>query len=266
MKQEAISPGQTLEVDLYWRALRKIDVDYVAFIHLLTVGDNRLVAQKDTYPGGGTFPTSAWRPGELFRDTYRVKMPASIDGPVLLRVDAGLYLLDSMMRLPLISGPPGFGQHAVDLGVVRVPSTWTVASSNRETLFEGGVALMGYEIETGDARAGREGTLALTLWWKALQVVKGDYTVFVHLLNGDGKLVAQHDARPRYGNYPTWAWRTNDVIRDTHLLRLTSDMSAGDYQILVGTYDLQTMARLKLQSEGKGGGDSAVPLGKVTLR
>ena len=71
-----VEPGDAVWVTVYWQALARTDRDYAVFVHLLSdVGT--MVAQRDTYPGLGSAPTTAWDPGVVFVDRYRVDVPES---------------------------------------------------------------------------------------------------------------------------------------------------------------------------------------------
>ncbi|MCL5962074.1 MAG: DUF2142 domain-containing protein [Chloroflexi bacterium] len=265
IRSKSVDPGQTLEIELFWRALTKMNSDYVVYLHLFTVGDNRFVAQRDTHPGGGTFPTSAWVKGEVFGDFYRIKIPGTIDGPAITRIDVGLYSPGSMERLPLVAGQKGFGQYSASLGTIRVSSNRSVASANAQSVFEGGIELAGHEPD-GNIQASRGDVLPIKLVWKAERRVEHDYTVFIHLVDGEGKVVAQRDEKPRKGNYPTWAWNAGEVVEDTHSLRIGTDVQPGVYRVLAGLYDSVSIRRLGVLSSQKRAVDSAITLGDISVR
>jgi len=72
------------------------------------------------------------------------------------------------------------------------------------------------------------------------------YTVFVQLLNGDGKLVAQHDGPPDDGQSPTTGWDQGEQVLDVHRVAVPRDLPPGDYTLIVGLYDPNSGARLPL--------------------
>ncbi|MGQ9600991.1 MAG: hypothetical protein ACUVWZ_16485 [Anaerolineae bacterium] len=100
------------------------------------------------------------------------------------------------------------------------------------------VVLADHSVEKDD------GLLKVTLWWKCLEQPERRYTVFLHLYNADGKLVAQKDSQPASNHLPTVFWRRGDVVRDQRAIELPVDMPHGRYTIAVGLYDPQTMVRL----------------------
>jgi hypothetical protein len=71
-----------------------------------------------------------------------------------------------------------------------------------------------------------------------------DYTVFVHLLDSEGTIVAQEDREPLGGDYPTSHWSPGEVVQDPIQIPLEGDLQPGRYRLLVGMYDLETDTRL----------------------
>ena len=67
-------PGESLVLFLYWRALEKIEKDYIVFVHLLDRDGNQ-IAGYDRSPREGKFPTSAWTPGALIVDHIVMMIP-----------------------------------------------------------------------------------------------------------------------------------------------------------------------------------------------
>ncbi|MBN1993596.1 MAG: DUF2079 domain-containing protein [Anaerolineae bacterium] len=107
--------------------------------------------------------------------------------------------------------------------------------------------------------------LNLTLYWEALELMGHDYTVFAHLLDIDGNLVAQHDGQPEWDvSIPTTTWQPGEKLRDRHVLPLPPGLSPGTYYLRVGVYYWQTLERLPVLKNGAPVAD-VVELGPVTL-
>ncbi len=81
---------------------------------------------------------------------------------------------------------------------------------------------------------------------RALDQPERSFTVFVHLLDADGRRVAGHDGGPAAGAAPTDAWTAGDTVRDRHGLLLPSHPAAGSYRLIAGMYDQQ--GRVELES------------------
>ena len=109
----------------------------------------------------------------------------------------------------------------------------------------GRAKLLGYDLEQADR------SLRLTLYWQGTAKMEADYQVFVHVLDPASEaIVAQRDAMPGGGAYPTTLWAEGEVVRDEHVLSL-ADAPAGRYRIALGLYHPQTWERLSPDAEGE---------------
>lgn len=108
--------------------------------------------------------------------------------------------------------------------------------------------------------------LALHLYWQTSKKLARDYTVFVHIYSSDGKLVAQKDATPVHGTFPTTQWEPNETIVDSYEIAIPRDVPGGAYTLMAGMYDSQTQVRLPVVDNlGKPGPDNRVLLATVDL-
>jgi uncharacterized membrane protein len=93
-----------LEVALHWRALRRVDAQYTAFVHLLDARGER-VGQSDGAPVDGLMPTDTWTPGHVVVDRHVARA-----GAAPARLQLGLYDPRDGRRLPITArGLPGPG-------------------------------------------------------------------------------------------------------------------------------------------------------------
>jgi 4-amino-4-deoxy-L-arabinose transferase-like glycosyltransferase len=109
------------------------------------------------------------------------------------------------------------------------------------------VLFLGCDIE-GEFKAGQ--TVHLTLFWQALQPMQEDYTVFTHLIDGEGNIWGQKDNPPVDGFYPTSWWEEGEIVRDQYNLVTSPDAPLGEYWIEVGMYLPETGERLAVRGEG----------------
>jgi hypothetical protein len=125
--------------------------------------------------------------------------------------------------------------------------------------FANAVKLRGFDVIPAQARVGEMVTIQLI--WEALTVTERYGTVFVHLVDGDGRLVAQHDGQPVRNVFPIPEWRAGMIIRDDHTLQLPADLLPGAYTMYVGIYDPDSQERwLVTGPEGQELGDGRAPL------
>ena len=90
-----------------------------------------------------------------------------------------------------------------------------------------------------------------------------DWTVFVHLQDEVGNLIAQDDAQPVRGDYPTSFWEMDEAVADEHLLVLPEGLAAGRYNLHVGLYALGTEEHLTVTGREARGHYAAI--GALTI-
>lgn len=93
-------------VRLLWRARQAPELPYTVFVclcdDLCTQGS--LLAQRDTQPGDGFYPTTLWRAGDVIEDVYSLTAP-SLESPNP-SVAVGLYTWPTLEHLP-VTAPSG---------------------------------------------------------------------------------------------------------------------------------------------------------------
>lgn len=105
--------GAPVTVDLAWSAPSPLDTDLVFFVQLLDA-EGQLVAQADREPGGGFYPTSAWKIGESVHDSYTLDLPASL-APGDYTLITGIYRRDNLERLHLAGGGDAYQLSVIPL-------------------------------------------------------------------------------------------------------------------------------------------------------
>jgi hypothetical protein len=114
-----VRPGETLRVTLYWLPEATTATPYTVFVHLYAPQAG-IIAQRDLYPGGGTYPTDVWLPGRPFVDTYYLHLPP--DAPIAdARILVGLYDESSGQRLAATGADADpDGNDWIQLGTVTI--------------------------------------------------------------------------------------------------------------------------------------------------
>ena len=105
LEPNSIQPTDALDVTLFWHNLRRPDLPYTVFVHLVDRHGN-LLAQHDGMPVDGALPTSCWQPGEWIQDTHSLRIPANVD-LASASLSIGLYYWPTMERLPITRGAEG---------------------------------------------------------------------------------------------------------------------------------------------------------------
>jgi len=181
----------------------------------------------------GCLAAVLWPGGDWVRWTPLILVALAV--PPLVAMGAGVMALAILAAAPLLM--PAFTR--LDPGPEPL-AVWEGPEGAR-------LALLKSEV-TGDP-AGPEGVV-LDLRWQAWGQPVGDYTVFVHLVDGSGTIVAQRDAQPQDGERPTDGWRSGEIVPDTYALRATADGVEGPFRIALGWYWPEARERLPLLRAG----------------
>ncbi|HJX38811.1 MAG TPA: hypothetical protein VJ714_09430, partial [Anaerolineae bacterium] len=238
--------GGDLQVTLYWQAQRRLKKDYSVFLHLDDLRPNFISWSLSEELSPADIPTSGWTPGFYVSDRHLLSIsPETPPGVYVLR--AGLYVPDTAKRLPILDQEGEIVSESIDLGRILVrraePVDLSAAALVGPFTFGKRIELLGYRLDNHSAKPGNY--FRLVLYWKAIAEIPEDYIVFVHLLDADGKAIAQGDGVPGSGLYPTWAWTIGEIVEDEHLIPLGVGASPGRYQFSVGLYELDSLSRLQ---------------------
>ena len=261
-----VQPGDELSVFVYWQNLEIVNANLIMFNQLYDA-DNNLWASFDhilpPYYGG----TILWVPGEVVQDGYTIPIaPDAPDGIYTLRVGLFLGMGDNAwVSLPLVDdNGQALEINYATLGPIRIgdpPARVLAVDPNpsypRDDNLGDVIKLKGYDL----ARTPKAQELALTLYWESLASTHQNLTTFVHLLDGNGQIIAQKDSPPAGGLYPTSVWDMGDIVKDEIVLAVPDSGSTGDYTLRVGMYNFLTGERLPLINSS----DSAILLRQLEL-
>lgn len=100
------------------------------------------------------------------------------------------------------------------------------------------VVLVGVDVEMAEGNQ-----VDVVLYWQAERPLAQNGTVFVHLLDADGNLIAQHDGQPVQNSYPLSIWPTGVLIADRHTLILPHPLPAAPAQLSIGLYNPADFSR-----------------------
>ncbi len=248
--QPKVVAGDFAPITLYWRVIKPVTADYVLNVEAFEANGRSLGRSAQVHPGDGTFPSSRWRAGDTFAQTVFV----SVGDAEATRVTFRLNWLDSQTRQTLIAPEAAPKVGAVAVGPKPILAAGKAAPQAQLTApngTKGAIDLIDSQ------RQVLNDTLALTLTWRAKANALPRATVFVHVIDAQGKLVAQIDSPMRGGAYPSEVWSEGEVVRDGLTVRGLAALPSGDYRVFVGVYDPQTGQRWAVA----GAADQLIPLG-----
>ncbi|MGI8913039.1 MAG: hypothetical protein ACR2JY_04480 [Chloroflexota bacterium] len=151
-----------------------------------------------------------------------------------------------------------FGLPAQDVAGSSVQLFLTQAASPLRPIgvtFGGVIALDSAAVPTA---ASPGAAIPFQFVWRDVQPSAVSYTVFLHITNAAGKLIAQHDSPPVLGFSPTSAWHAGQIFIDRCGVYMPADLPPGEYDMQVGLYKGDT--RLTLQD-----GNNLIDLGKLRV-
>jgi hypothetical protein len=103
--------------------------------------------------------------------------------------------------------------------------------------------LLGYTLDSMIAHPG--GDVVVTLYWQALRTMERDWSVFLHLIDQDGIIIAQRDTYPGLGLLPTSRMKQGQTVADRYVIPIPSTSYAPTtLQLVVGLYDFRAKERL----------------------
>lgn len=246
--------GSEATVALYWQPLHDLVVDYTSFVHVVNA-DGVTVGQSDHRPGGIYYPTSLWRTRAVLRDEHRVRLNADLGRPPYA-LQVGLYT-GAAEALAHLGEPQRIGW----LLAAQPPATLPADRAGQvAAVFGREIALLGYTRQTDDRGIG------VRLYWQAHAAPATDYTLFLHLVDAAGQIVAQHDGPPAGAAAPTGGWpRDFTFAADVTIARPAGGLPPGVYRLVAGLYDPVTLARLTaVDGGGQTLGDSIL-LEQITV-
>jgi hypothetical protein len=265
-KPERVTPGQSPALNLYWQSLVEQPFPYNIFVQLLNSRGEALGQWTDVYLSD----QHRWRAGYLTPTQHQLWLdPQARPGAYLVRV--GLFDPTTGRRVPIYTanGDPLGDQMALGLFYVvgagfdpdqpQTPLETHLGRPGQDQL-----QLLGYSLApmTPETPA-----LTVRLYWQTRRPLKGNYTIFVQLLDGQGHLVTSWDSQPLAGQYPTSVWQPGPVVVDEFTLPLPERLAPGSYRLVAGMYDLATGQRLPaFRPDGQALAGEMVVLKEVRVR
>ena len=223
------SPGDRVRVKLYWHVLEQSTRDKSVLLSLVD-DKNQEIGHYASYPGAGKLQTSRWEAGAIYADEYLISIHTGASGryPFDLQVEwadlkeAGSVLATNAEEQSIEPVLLDIGA-VVSLRLQPTLSGYSVIPEDQQPNFDETIRLLQYLFDPE--------LNELILNWQAEGTPAEDFTVFVHVLDEDGAIIAQADAAPRL---PTGYWRWGESYSTYHLF--DSDLPLLEHTVLIGWY------------------------------
>ncbi len=248
LNQSSIAPGDTLNVNLYWRALRPLDGPYAPTVQLVNP------SVSEAWGTTGNFFIGAasinHQPDYFISDTY--KLPINNDAPPYIgHISVQLQNGQTKEALRL---PDGSDRLLLPVQV-RVTGSGASAVKRLNVTINDSVELWCASTSQADNQ------LNLTLYWHVLKPLpQPDLRVFVHGLDASGQMVSQGDAPPLNGQYAPSDWLAGQTLVD-HFQLADADKIT---QIAVGMFSLAG-GQLPMTRNGQPTPDNSLILSPTAL-
>ena len=241
--RDEVRPGEPIAIELYWEVTGQPPGDYLLFVHLIDSETGALVAQRDTHPGLGNFPSSQWRPGDRFVERLSLYVPETAYVPARAELRVGLYAPEGY-RLGVTDGATGAGLgDSFPLGEVALQPNDPAAplpNAGRYN-FENVVQLVGYAY---DRRAlGPGDPLTVTLHWQGVdEATAAAYETQFRLLDEAGNVVYSADQ-------PLPPLPLGQVVAQSHTVPPDPARPPGSYTVQIALLDSALDRRLQLVAD-----------------
>ena len=224
---------QRLRADLIWQAGGWIPANYGTSVRLKDA-EGYTVASFDTQPLYGFYPTSLWRPGEQVCDRRWLTLPEGTPPGSDYSLEVIVY--DVRTLQPLVTAE-------VENVALTQPTMKTDYPIKHR--FPQGLAIVEAKAERAHLEQGE--VLPLTVKWAAMASMERDYTCLLRLKDQRGEIV-QEWQEPIASSYPTTRWPVNALVLARYPLRLSRDLPAGRYRLVLalageelGEFDVGTI-------------------------
>ena len=139
------------------------------------------------------------------------------------------------------------------MGASDAPVEVAVEATFADEIELSGARLSSRSLHPGDG-------LCVEISWQAIETPSSDYTVFVHLIDAQGWLVAQNDQQPVGEFAPTSDWDSGSAIADRHGILLPANLPPGAYILRVGMYRSNDQSPVRITR-----GEEVSPDGKAIV-
>jgi hypothetical protein len=248
LADERPAPGQYLHLALYWRATGAPETRQDPKIRLaLQDEQGNLLDSYESWPVPGELP-AVWPSDRFYVSQAALRVP-----PDKLPNRMSLAVIPELMAdgEPVAQSPVQVAE-LVGAGGMSPVEDADIPNPHTEE-FASEIKFAGIGIPSSGAMRGA--VLPIDLYWQVVHNPAQNYTVFIHLYDGEGKLMTQYDRLAGGETLPTSMWQPGQLWRDTYPLAIPPTLPAGTYRIKIGMYTWPSMQRLLITRDGQPVGD-----------
>ncbi|MGJ3240486.1 MAG: ArnT family glycosyltransferase [Anaerolineae bacterium] len=250
--------SNTLSVTLAWQAEQRIGHEYLSSLQVQTQ-DYERVGSIDAYILRWLYPTTIWSQGATVYNTQTIMLPDDLSAGAY-RLTTGLFYAS----YPLIdarSETLSVLNNRVTVGWLKVPQSEPTIPESTEPV---GATIGDLFTMTHIEFTNMDGQLLGQIYWRGLvQRPDVDATIFVHIVDESGQIVAQSDNRPHNGQYPTFIWDEGEIVRTDHRFNFSDLDNLDAYRVRVGMYVFPGPENLSVRYQEESLPDGLIELGRL---
>jgi hypothetical protein len=115
---QQVQAGEIVSIQSLWQSDSKPQGDYHIFVHLID-SNGSMIAQSDSVPGTGAYPTALWAVNQTWMESSRLSLPSDMK-PGKYSVYTGWYSYPDLTRLKVNSTLPHAQDGLLYLGDIEV--------------------------------------------------------------------------------------------------------------------------------------------------
>ena len=271
-----VGQGKGFAVKLLWQTLSPPVDNYTLLVEAVAPTGG-VIRAAEHQPTGGQAPPTTWQTGQFVRDQVDLVLPASAPvGADAARVRLSWLRPDgSKLAVRRWRLPRGDALVLDGLEVTEKPDRVFTAPDPQYPIaanLANKARLLGYKADrlqfsrSTCAAAPDQCQLSFDFYWQGLSEMDQLYFVFLHLVDEQGHIVAQHDRSPGIrGKQPTTSWLPTEIIADPVELPLPPDLTPGRYTLRLGLYLPPIGPRLQVLDEAEQPTAEFVEVGTVEI-
>ena len=247
LNANGIAPGESGELTLFWKPLGETRPDLYLKLRVLDAANNK-VYTTETWPLPSS-STAIWENDAIYTTRHDLDiLPTAVIGPGIIEItlqqgkDGETLATESSLSPILFIGQ----KSNTNITLSDIPYPQQAVLDNR-------ISLLGYDLQTPTTDSP---VLNLTLYWQIDQSLPENYTVFVHVVDENGRLLTQQDSQPNQGQYPTATWDTKTIIQDSYAIPFP--FNDQPYAVQIGMYAWPNLERLPVTQNGSPSGDAII--------
>jgi hypothetical protein len=215
--------GEVFRVEWVWEATQNLQKNYQISLAWFQ-GELKLHEEKPVnlvY----NFSTLDWKTGEMWKGIYNFIVPPSL--PI------GTY----QIKLQLIEESNFLEHYPVGIAEIDTPIRDFLSPNPKNVTnekWQNGLYLLGFDNSSNQ----------LKLYWKTERQIFENLHWFAHLVDSNGKIVAQIDEIPVNWTRPTTSWATGEYVTTEFNFE---GVTSGKYVVRIGWYEPQLNQRIQLE-------------------